>query len=142
MYLYFDIDDQLTQELPAMVFAVVEYFDDSPGGRLVVEYDSTTADPGEPTESPEARDSRARFRLAGEYVRGGMRGSQQWQMAAFRLKEPRLRNAQAGVADFRVTVHRDRPIVEAEIRRKGWPVFIRSVRLTQSPPLPPIADPP
>jgi hypothetical protein len=121
-FLYFDLNDALTRDARAPVYALVEYLGDSPGGALRLEYDSATGDTVEDM-----------FRLAAYNGDCTFLGSKEWKTAIFLLEWPRFANRQHLMVDFRLAID-DRPVGEAELRRAGRPLFIHSVRLTYTRP--------
>jgi hypothetical protein len=119
LYLYFDIDDARTRDVAGPVFVAVEYFDASPAMRLALQYDSATG------EEPAAR-----YQMAEERSGAHTFGSRSWRTAYFRLEQPRFSNGQNAETDFRLCLEGP-PIEQA---RTGWPLFVRSLRLTRARP--------
>lgn len=100
-YLYFQVQ-LAAEQIRGPLYVVVEYFDESPGANLGLEYDSSGGD-----------------RLSDRYCRaeaqsGGWQiGSKTWRPAVFLLQQPRLAHRQNLGADFRL--HGERLVVR-EVR--------------------------
>jgi hypothetical protein len=107
-YLYFDVDNSRTGNSLSPVYLVVEYFDDSPGDALTLEYDSTTGN-----------SINAKYHQADARVGGAFQGTQQWKTAIFFLERPRFANRENLGADFRLS---------------GGRPFVRSLQLTHTGP--------
>jgi hypothetical protein len=119
IYLYFDVEDARTRQVVGPVWVAVEYLDAFPDGRLALEYDSATGN-----------DLAAQYRWAEERSGAVYHGSRTWRTAFFRLEQPLLANRQNAHTDFRLAL--EGPAIE--VARKGWPLFVRSLRLTQTRP--------
>ena len=91
-YLYFAIEAARKRDVPASVFVTVEYFDDTLGGFVTLEYDSATGD----TISDKYRHAESR---AG----GWTLGTRVWRRAYYELKRPRFAGRQNCGADFRLS---------------------------------------
>jgi hypothetical protein len=127
LYLYFQIEGPRAGAVSGPLYAVVEYFDASPGGSLFLEYDSVAGD-----------DLAAQYRGAEQRSGTAFLGSRTWRTAIFLLEQPRFANRQNVGADFRLAIL-DRPI---ETARKGWPLYLHSVRLTGTRPAEWVRDAP
>lgn len=90
MYLYFGVEgDKPVGGGP--VWVEIEYLDDSPGGRITLEYDSRNGD-----------DVPARYAGAEEQWGGVLTGSGKWRRAVYELRAPAFTGRQNLGADFRL----------------------------------------
>ncbi|MGC8669031.1 MAG: family 14 glycosylhydrolase [Chthonomonadales bacterium] len=101
LYLYFALDRRPPVSRP--VYVEVVYWDEAPGVRLTLEYDSTAG--------PSLFD---RYRRADAQAGGWFLGSKRWRTALFELQKPRLAHGQNLGADFRLS---------------GPALYVRSVRM-------------
>lgn len=101
IYLYFALDRRPPSSRP--VYVEVVYWDEAPGERISLQYDSSTG-------------SSLRDHYVGcEAQAGGWRlGSKRWRTVLFELRKPRLAHGQNLGADFRLT---------------GSGLYVRSVRV-------------
>lgn len=104
VYLYFSIDPERKRQVQGPVFAVVEYYDESPGLMLSLEYDSALGD-----------SLQDKYRHADARAGGWTLGSRLWRTAYFEMRRPRFANRQNCGGDFRLS---------------GPALFVRKVRLT------------
>lgn len=107
-YLYFAIDGARKAAVRGAVYVAVEYYDDSLGGMVTLEYDSKDGD-----SIP------ARYRHAEARAGGWTLGAHAWRTAYFELRQPRFGGRQNLGADFRLS---------------GTRLYIRSLRLTTKRP--------
>jgi hypothetical protein len=119
IYLYFDIGDARTQGLAGPIYLAVEFFDALPSGRLALQYDSALGD--------ELAD---KYRGAEEGSGAAYLGTGTWRTAYFLLRQPRFAGRQNNHTDFRFAID-GLPLSQA---RKGWPLFLRALRLTRTQP--------
>jgi len=109
IFLYFDVDAS-REQMTALLYVVVEYYDDAPGGVLVLEYDSDTGD-----------SLQAKYRRAEEQAGGRMLGTRRWRRAIFEIQRPLFANRQNLGADFRLYAYSTR-------------MYVRSVRVIAARP--------
>lgn len=107
-YLYFAVENDRKRAIGGPVYLLVEYYDDTLGGMVTAEYDSSTGD--ETTD---------KYRHAENRAGGWTLGTKQWRMAYLELRQPRFANRQNCGADFRLS---------------GTRLYIRRVRITAKRP--------
>ncbi len=91
-YLYFAVAAERKRSVRAPLYVTVEYFDDTLGGTVTLEYDSTTGDA-----------IADRYRHAEGRAGGWTLGTKGWRKAHYELRKPRFANRQNCGADFRLS---------------------------------------
>ncbi len=91
-YLYFSADADRKRSLRGPIYAIVEYFDDTLGGMVTLEYDSSTGDA-----------LADKYRHAESRAGGWTLGSKVWRKAYYELRRPRFANRQNCGADLRLS---------------------------------------
>ena len=103
LYLYFRVNDNRLGALTGPVYAIVDYFDSMPGGRVTLEYDSAAGNAVVDEYHP-AEDQAGGYNM----------GAKKWTTAIFEMARPRFAHRENTGADFRLS---------------GAPLFVRSARL-------------
>lgn len=107
-YMYFAVESERKRRPATPLYLLVEYFDDTLGGMVTLEYDSNTGDA-----------IADRYRHAEGRAGGWTLGTKRWRIAYFELRKPRLAGRQNCGADFRFS---------------GTRLYIRRVRLATKRP--------